>query len=136
MQCARHEYEAEKSFIVCNCSDIICTFITHFLTSQSVFATGGFRISISSRREAKLALGHCLLLASEGCSCTNKTSRQGLQSHLLLSTPPLSPSPPSSPLPTSDTVSLQARSPSTSMIELKKRSNFSSILRLILNSSS
>lgn len=131
----RHEYEAEKSFVVCNCSDIIRAFITHILTPQDVSALGGFRTSISSRREAKPILGHCLLLASEGCSCTNKTSMQRLQSHPLPLSPPLSPSPPSTPLPTSATVGLQARSPSTSKIELQKRSNFSSILRLILNSS-
>lgn len=127
----RHEYEAEKSFIVCNRSDIIHVFIARFLTPQDVSAIGGFRTSISSRREAKPLPGHCLLLASEGCSCTNKTFVKGLQSHPFPSSPPLSPSPPSSPLPTSATVGLQARSTSTSKTELQKRFNFSSILRLI-----
>jgi len=132
----RHEYEAQKSFIVCSCSDIIHAFITHFLTPQGVSATGGFRTSISPRGEAKSFLGHCLLSASEGCSCTNKPSVQGLWSHPLPSSPPLSPSLPSSPLPALAAAGLQARSPGTSKIELQKRSNFSSILHFILNLSS
>lgn len=127
MKCVRHESEAEESFTLCNCSDIIRVFITHFLTPQYISAIGGFRTNILSRRQVKPILGHCLLLASKGCSCTSK-------SHLLPSSSPPSPPPPSSPFPTSATVGLQTRYSSTSKMESQKRSNFLSILLLILYS--
>lgn len=110
MQCVRCEYEAEKSFIVYNSSDIIHAFITHFLIPQDVSVIGDFRtvfLFFIPRKEAKPSLSPCLFLASEGCSCTNKISIQVLQSHPSPSSSPLSPLLPTSPLPTSANVAFR-----------------------------